>query len=168
MPGYCLVTAGLLPSYCLVTCLLLPGYFLATTCLLPGYCLVVSWLLPCYCVVTSWLLPCYCLVTAWLLSGYCLVTSWSSVSPKNEVCFFCAFAITFQLTSTASPSVAQHVFTSCCSVSCSVNPDLYGSRMFITVHTKVRTYTEMSFGNRKREVHHRIHNSPHIYENVIW
>jgi len=44
------------------------------------------------------------MVTFWLLPGYV----WSSVSPKEEIWFFCAFAITFQLASTASPNVAQH------------------------------------------------------------
>ena len=173
-PGYSLVIYWLLSGYCMVTFWLLPCYFLVTACLLPGYCLVTSWLLPGCCLFTSWLLPDYFLVsslllrvyflvtfwlllgyflvTTWLLTGYYLVISWSSVSPKDEICFLCACAIAFQLTSTFSPSVAQHVFTSCYSVSCSVNPDLYRSRMFITVHTAVRTYTKISFGNRKREV----------------
>ena len=163
LPGYLLVTVLLLPSYLLVTTWLFTGYFLVTAWLLSGYFLVTDWLLPGYFLVTTWLLPVYFLVTSFLLrgyflitslllSGYCLVTSWSSVSPKDEICFFCACAIAFQMTSTLSPSVAQHVFTSCCSVSCSVNPDLYGSRMFINVHTTVRTYTKISFGNSKREV----------------
>ena len=160
LPGYLLVTAWLLPGYCLVTTgyyvitsWLLSGYFLVTMWLLPGYCLVIAlllpvtiWVLPGYCLVTELLLPGYFLVTAWLLSGYCLVIFWSSVSPKDEIWFFCPCAIAFQLTSTTSLNVVQHCFTSCCSVSCSVNPYLYGSRMFITVYTTVRTYTEKSVG----------------------
>jgi len=152
LPGYCKFTALLLPGYCLVISWLLPGYFLVTTRSLPAYYLVSSCLLPGYFLVNYWLLHGHFLVTSWSLPGYCLVTFWSSVSSKDEICFFFSCAITTQLTSTASPNVAQHAFTSCCSVSCSVNPDLYGSRMFITVYTTVRTYTKMPFGNRKREV----------------
>jgi len=138
MPGYCLVASWLL---------------FVTTWLLPGYYQVYAWLLPSYFLVTFLLLLGYYLVTSCLLSGYYLVTSWSSVSPKDEIWFSCACSSTFQLASTSSPNVAQHVFTSCCSVSCSVNPDLYGSRKFITVYTTAHTYTKMSFGNRKRKVH---------------
>ena len=170
-----MVTLWLLPCYRLFTSWLLPSYYLAAACLLPGYCLIISWLLPCYCVVTSWLLPSYCLFTA----GYFLVTTWLLVTSWLQPGYFLVrfaerrnlfFLRVCQHISTGLyrfTNVAQHVFTSCCSVSCSVNPDLHGSRMFITVYTTARTYTEMSFGNRKREVHHRIHNSPHIYENVI-
>jgi len=137
--GYCLVTSCLLPGYCVVTSWLQSVYFLVTALLLPGYYLVATWLM-----------NCYFLVTAWLLSGYCMVTVWSSVSPKDEIWFFCPCAITFQLTSTTSPNVVQHCFTSYCSVSCSVNPYLYGSRMFVTVYTTARTYTEKLVRNWKR------------------
>ena len=152
LPRYYLVTTRLLQVYCPVTSWLLPGYFLVTAWLLPGYCLVSSCLLLGYFLSTAWLLPGYLLVTELLLPGYCLVTFLSSVSSKDEICFFFSCAITTQLTSTASPNVAQHAFTSWCSVSCSVNPDLYGNGMFITVYTTDRTYTKMTFGNWKREV----------------
>ena len=162
LPGYFLVANWLLPCYFLVSAWLLLGCFLVTV----SYYLVTAWLLPGYYQVTAWLLrSCsrllvtagllsgYFMLSFWLLPGYCVVISWLSVSPKEEIWISCACAITFQLASTTSNNVAQHVFTSWCSVSCSVNPDIYGSRKFITVYTTAHTYTKMSLGNRKREVH---------------
>jgi hypothetical protein len=150
LPDYSLVTSRFLPGYCFVASwllFLLPSYFLVTTKLLHDYCLFPSRL-----PVTARLLSGYFMLTFSLLPGYCLVTSWSSVSPKDEICFICSCAITFQLASTVSPSVVQHAYTSCCSVSYSVNPDLYASQIFITVYPTARTYTKMPFGNWKREV----------------
>ena len=119
-----MISALLLPGYWL-----LRGYFMVTAWLLPVYYLVIALLLPGYFLVTFSLLPGYFLVTTWSVPGYCLVVR----SAKGEICFICSCAITFQLAYTVSPSVVQHAYTSSCSVSCSVNPVLYASQIFITV-----------------------------------
>ena len=137
LPGYCMVTLWLLPCYWLITSWLLPGYYLAAACLLPGYFLL-----------TAWLLPDYFLVTIWLLPGYFLVLRFAE--RRNLLFLRLCHRISNDLYPFTQCSSAR--FTSCCSVSCSVNPDLHGSRKFITVYTTSNTYTKMSFRNRKREV----------------
>ena len=124
------------------------GYFLVTTWLLSVYFLVTAWLFLPYLLVTAWLHPGYFLVTFWLLPGYFLVVCFAE--RRNLVFLRVCHHISAGLYRYTQCSSVR--FYKLMTVSCSVNPDIYGSRKFITVYRTAHTYTKMSFGNRKWEV----------------
>ena len=158
--GYCLVTAWLLPGYWLVTSWLLPSYFLVTSWLLLGYCLVSSWLLPVCCLVTDGLLPSYCLVTSWLLPGYCLVTSLLLPGYYLVTSWLLPGRPFRRKTKSFFLRVCRHISTDLyCFTQCS-SARLY-KLLFCQLLSK-------SWPLREPKVRHSIHNSSHIYENVIW
>ena len=150
-----MVTLWLLPCYRLFTSWLLPSYYLAAACLLPGYCLIISWLLPCYCVVTSWLLPSYCLVTA----GYFLVTTWLLVTSWLQPGYFLVVRFA-ERRNLFLLSVCQHISTGLYRFAqCS------SARFYNLLFCQLRGKSGLL---REPKIHHRIRNSPHIYEYIVW